>query len=430
MNKLAIKNARIIDPSSNTDMHADLFVEDGIIQNFGQDLFVEGLSPEIPCINADGMVLAPGLIDIRVVTGEPGAEHKETLASAGIAAAAGGVTSMVVMPNTDPVIDDVALVDFIKRRAIETAPVKVYASAALTKGLDGKQMCEFGLMNEAGAVLFCNGDRPITDNALMRNIMSYASGFNVLVAHRPLDADLSAHAVAHESEFAARLGLAGSPAISERIMAERDLALVELTGVRFLMDQISSQETLPCLQRAKQKGLDVNASVSINHLALNELDIGDYRSFAKLDPPLRSEEDRQALLKAVNSGLIDIIVSNHDPRPSGEKRRPFAEAGFGAVGLELLLPAGLSLVASGDLNLISFLRATTINPAELLGLKQGRIKKGAPADLVLFDPAKPWQCDVDNLLSLSRNTPLDGRLMQGKVLLTICDGKIVFDSRS
>lgn len=429
MNKLAIKNARLIDPATNLDMQADVFIEDGLITNFGPDLFAEGLSPDIPCIEAKGLVLSPGLIDMRVITGEPGAEHKETLGSAGIAAAAGGVTTMVVMPNTNPVIDDVSLVDFIKRRAFETSPIRVYVAAALTKGLQAKEMTELGLMSEAGAVLFSNGDKPITDSSLMRNIMAYASGFNALISHRPVDADLSAGAVAHESNFSASLGLAGLPAISERIMAERDLALAELTGARFLIDQISSLDSLPSLQRAKARGLDVSASVSINHLALNELDIGDYRSFAKLDPPLRSEQDRLALITAVNDGLIDVIVSNHDPKPAGDKRRPFAEAGFGAVGLELLLPIGLTLVADGVLDLMAFLRAVTINPAELLGLKQGRIEKGAPADLVLFDLNKPWKCDVDYLLSLSRNTPLDGRLMQGKAVLTICKGKIVFDMR-
>lgn len=428
--KLAINNARLIDPKSGLDTVGDLLIEDGIIAAFGENLFAEGLSPDIESIDAGGLILAPGLIDMRVVTGEPGAEHKETLASAGLAAAAGGVTSMVVMPQTNPVIDDISLVNFIGRRARETSPVNVYAAGALTKNLDCKDMTELGLMSEAGALMFSNGDAPIADTGLMRRIMAYSSAFNALISHRAVDPDLSKNAVAHESDFSARLGLTAAPAASERIMAERDIALVELTGARYLMDLISSADTLPALRRAKAKGLDVSASVSINHLALNELDIGDYRTFAKLDPPLRGEEDRQALLKAINDGTIDIIVSAHDPRPAGDKRRPFAEAGFGAVGLEMLLPAGLTLVADGQLDLTAFLKAVTSTPAEMLGLPQGVLEIGAPADLVLIDPNKPWMCDVDNLLSSSRNTPFDERLMQGAAIITICAGKIVFDNRS
>ncbi len=428
MPKLAISNARLIDPKSGYDKRGDLLVEDGVIVAFGTDLFAEGLSPDIENIDADGLILCPGLIDMRVVTGEPGAEHKETLASAGRAAAAGGVTSMVVMPQTNPVIDDISLVDFIGRRARETSPVNVYAAGALTKNLDCTDMTELGLMSEAGAVMFSNGDAPISNAGLMRRLMAYSSAFNALIAHRPVDPDLSRNAVAHESDFSARLGLTAAPAAAERIMAERDIALVELTGARYLLDLISSTETLPALRRAKSRGLDVSASVSINHLALNELDIGDYRTFAKLDPPLRGEDDRQALLKAVNDGSIDIIVSAHDPRPSGDKRRPFAEAGFGAASLEMLLPAGLTLVADGQLDLIAFLRAVTSTPADMLGLPQGVLEIGAPADLVLIDPGKPWMCNVDNLRSHSRNTPFDGRLMQGAAVVTICNGKIVFDN--
>ena len=428
--KLAISNARLIDPKSGMDKTGDLLIEDGLIAAFGANLFAEGLSPEIENIDADGLILCPGLIDMRVVTGEPGAEHKETLASAGLAAAAGGVTSMVVMPQTSPVIDDISLVDFIRRRARETSPVKVYAAGALTKGLDGASMTELGLMSEAGAVMFSNGDVPISDTALMRRIMAYSSAFNALIAHRALDPQLSKNAVAHESDFSARLGLNAAPALSERIMAERDMALVELTGARYVLDLVSSAETLAALRRAKAKGLDVSASVSINHLALNELDIGDYRTFAKLDPPLRAENDRQALLKAINDGTIDIIVSAHDPRPAGDKRRPFAEAEFGAVGLEMLLPAGLTLVADGQLDLHAFLKAVTSTPADMLGLPQGVLEIGTPADLVLIDPAKPWMCDVDNLLSSSRNTPFDDRLMQGAAMTTICAGNIVFDNRT
>lgn len=428
MNTLALRGARLIDPESGLDEIGDLLIQDGKIAALGKHIFDTGLSDDIQTIDADGLILAPGLIDMRVVTGEPGAEHKETLASAGLAAAAGGVTSMVVMPQTNPVIDDISLVNYIRQRGHETSPVRVYSAGALTKGLKSEHMTELGLMAQAGAVMFSNGENPITDTRLMRRIMAYSSTFNALIAHRAIDPYLTEGACAHESDFSSRLGLSAAPALSERIMAERDLALVELTGARYLLDLASSEDTLPAIQRAKARDLDVSASVSINHLALNELDIGDYRSFAKLDPPLRAESDRAALLAAVNDGTIDVIVSAHDPRPAGEKRRPFSEASSGAVGLELLLSAGLTLIADGQLDLTAFLRAVTCNPADLLGLEQGRLRIGAPADIVLIDQHKPWMCDVGKLRSISRNTPFDERHMQGKAVMTICDGKIVFDS--
>jgi dihydroorotase len=429
MSKIAITGARLLDPASGRDEIGDLLIEDGKIVALGAGVLADGLAEDVQIIEADGLMLAPGLIDMRVVTGEPGTEHKETLASAGRAAAAGGVTTMVVMPQTDPVIEDISLVDHIRRSGRENSPINVLIAGALTKGLAGKEMTELGLMSNAGAVMFSNGDTPISDTRLMRRIMAYSSTFNALIAHRPVDAFLSQGACAHESDFSSRLGLPAAPAISERISAERDIALAELTGGRTLLDLVSSEETLPSIRRAKQRDLEVAASVSINHLALNELDIGDYRSFAKLDPPLRTEADRTALLEAVSDGTIDVIVSSHDPRPAGEKRRPFAEASAGAVGLELLLSAGLTLVADGQLDLMAFLTAVTANPATLLGLEAGRLAKNAPADLVLFDPGTPWQCNADQLLSNSKNTPFDGRYMQGKALITLCGGELVFDGR-
>ena len=331
------------------------------------------------------------------------------------------------MPETEPVIDDMSLVDFIKRRA-ETAPVNVYAAGALTKGLDGKTLTEIGLMSQAGAVMFSNGKNPIADAQTMRRLLSYSASFNALIANRAIEPSLSKNAVAHESDLSSRLGLTGAPSAAERIMAERDVALAELTGGRLLIDMISSAEALDVVRRAKSRDLEISCSVSINHLALNEVDIGDYRSFAKLDPPLREESDRLALLEGINDGTIDVIVSDHDPRPAGEKRLPYAEASTGAVGLEVLLAAGLSQVADGRLDLMAFLAAVTINPATLLGLESGRIAEGAPADLIIFNPNKPWVCDSDALLSRSKNTPLDGRRMTGRNIKTICQGQVVFDS--
>ena len=430
MGKVAITGARLIDPACSLDTIGDIFLADGVIAAVGAGVFASGIPDGAEHIEADGLIVCPGLIDMRVVTGEPGAEHKETIASAGQAAAAGGVTSMVIMPNTDPVIDDISLVDYIRSRGKDSAPVRVYVAGALTKGLSSTAMTELGLMASAGAVMFSNADNPIADTGLMRRIMAYSSTFNALIAHRPVDPSLQGGGCAHESDFSSRLGLGAIPGAAERIMAERDLALAELTGARLLLDQLSSRETMACLKRAKALDLEVFASVSINHLSLNELDIGDYRTFAKLDPPLRAEEDRCALVTALNDGLIDVIVSAHNPRPAGDKRRPFAEAAFGAVGLEILLSAGLTLVADGQLDLMTFLRAVTSNPADILGLEQGRLQEGAPADIVIIDPEKPWVCDVDDLTSLSRNTPFDGRQMQGRAVTTICRGEIVFDTRA
>jgi len=422
MSKLSIVNARIIDPASGYDDFGTILTEDGLIIEFGASVEAAG-----DIIDAGGHICAPGLIDMRVSTGEPGRENRETIATAAKAAAAGGVTSIVIMPETDPVIDDMSLVDFITRRA-ETAPVNVYAAGALTKGLDGKTLTEIGLMSQAGAVMFSNGKTPIADAQTMRRLLSYSASFNALIANRAMEPSLSKNAVAHESDLSARLGLTGAPAAAERIMAERDVALAELTGGRLLIDMISSSEALDIVRRAKSRDLEIACSVSINHLALNEVDIGDYRTFAKLDPPLREESDRLALIEGINDGVIDIIVSAHDPRPAGEKRLPYAEASTGAVGLELLLAAGLSQVADGRLDIMAFLAAVTTNPANLLGLESGRIAEGAPADLIIFNPNAPWICDSDALLSRSKNTPLDGRRMTGRNLKTICQGRVVFDS--
>lgn len=422
MSNLSIVNARIIDPETGYDDFGTVLIKDGFITAFGPNVEAEG-----EVINADGHICAPGLIDMRVSTGEPGRENRETIATAAKAAAAGGITSIVIMPETDPVIDDMSLVDFITRRA-ETAPVNVYAAGALTKNLDGKSLTEIGLMTQAGAVMFSNGKTPIADAQTMRRLLSYSASFNALIANRAMEPSLSSGTVAHESDLSARLGLSGAPSAAERIMAERDVALAELTGGRLLIDMISSAEALDVVRRAKSRDLEVACSVSINHLALNEVDIGDYRTFAKLDPPLREESDRLALLEGINDGTIDVIVSNHDPRPAGEKRLPYAEASTGAVGLEILLAAGLSQVADGRLDLMTFLAAVTSNPASLLGLQSGRIAEGAPADLIIFNPNAPWVCDSDKLLSRSKNTPFDGRRMTGRNLKTICQGRVVFDS--
>ncbi len=423
MSDLTLINARIIDPETGRDEMGEMTVRQGIIEKIGT-----GLDPIGEVLDAGGLIAAPGLIDMRVSTGEPGKEHKESIASATKAAAHGGVTTMVVMPDTNPVIDDIALVEHM-RRIGEDSEINVLVAGALTKGLDGSTLTEIGLMSEHGAVMFSSGSDPIADSLIMRRILSYSASFNALIANRAKDPSLTRSAVAHESDFSARLGLPGSPSASERIMIERDVALAELTGGRVLIDLISSEDAVHSVRRAKERDLDIACSVSINHLSLNEIDIGDYRTFAKLDPPLREESDRQALLRGVNEGIIDVIVSAHDPQTAGEKRLPFEEAAPGAVGLELLLSAGLSQVAEGQLDLMAFLRAVTINPAQLLDLPCGRLQPGCPADIVLLDPNAPWVVDSDQLVSKSNNTPFDDRRMTGRAIITIVAGEIAWNDR-
>jgi len=422
---LAFLNARLVDPETSYDGPGALLVQGGLIAEVLKDAQPQDLSADFETIDCAGAMLAPGLVDLRVKTGEPGAETKETLKSASKAAAAGGVTSIVVQPDTNPAIDDPSVVDFILRRARDIQGVHVYPAGAATKRLAGEQIAEIGLMREAGCVYVTDVDRSIVDSKVLRRVLTYARGFDTLVAHRPADPWLSRGAAATEGEFAGRMGLPSVPPIAERIMLDRDLALVELTGARLLVDQITTAGALEALKRARDKGLPVFASASINHLSFNELDIGDYRTFAKVDPPLRSEDDRQALIDALATGLIDIVVSAHAPAPAEDKRLPFDEAAPGAVGLETLLPALLSLHHDGRMPLIDLIRAVTLAPAQLIGLAAGRLAAGAPADLVLCDLGAPVIIDADKLLSKSKNSPFDGRRLQGRVLLTAVDGRIV-----
>jgi len=420
---ILITNAKLIDPAKAKIETGAILFDDKILDIGNVTSAPDGAE----IIDADGAHIAPGLIDMRVVIGEPGAEHKETFRSAGRAASAGGVTTMVMMPNTTPVLDDQSLIDFVLRRGVDrSGGVHILPAAALTKHLDGELMTEIGLMAEAGAVLFTNGDKPIVDSRVLRRALSYATTFGALIAHRPQDPFLSEGGVMHEGDLAARLGLPGIPAAAEIIMAERDLALAELTGGRILLDMLSAAQTLPALKRAKERGVKAFASVNIHHLVLNEQDVDGYRTFAKLSPPLRSEDDRVALGQAISDGLIDVIVSGHDPQQAEDKRLPFEEAAFGAVGLETLLAGALTLHHKGDAPLSKLIGAMTLRPAEILGLPAGRLSKGAPADLIIVDLGAPFKLDSDKLRSKSNNSPFDEKLLQGAVKRTFIAGKSVF----
>jgi dihydroorotase len=422
---IAFINARLVDPETRYDGPGALVVQGGVIADMVKKPGLGKLSNDIRVVDCNGAMLAPGLVDIRVKTGEPGAEQKETLKSACRAAAAGGVTSIVIQPDTEPAVDDPATVDFILRRARDIELVHVYCAGAATQKLGGERMAEIGLMLEAGARYLTDVDRPIIDSKVFRRVLSYAKGFDALVAHRPADPYLSSGAAATEGEFAARMGLPGVPVVAERIMLERDLALAEITGARLLVDQITCADALESLKRGRKKGVRVAASASINHLTFNELDIGDYRTFYRLDPPLRSEDDRQALIDALSAGLVEIVTSAHAPAPAEDKRLPFDEATPGAVGLETLLAGLLSLHHESRAELIDLIRAATFAPAQLLGLPGGRISPGSPADLVLCDIGAPLYLDADSLISKSKNSPFDGRKLQGLVLMTLAGGKIV-----
>ena len=425
--RVAFRNARLIDPANGLDVKGGLLVENGRIADIGPRLFndAEPTDPEV--INCHGLVLAPGLIDCRVFTGEPGSEHRESLESASAAAAAGGVTTMIVMPNTDPVIDEPSLVDFILRRAAATAKVRVAPMAALTRRLAGEVMTEIGRLRGAGAVAFTDGDRAVPNARVMRRALAYAATFDALVVGHAEDPELTLGAAVTEGEFATRLGLPAAPALAETMMVERDLRLVEMTGARYHFGQISCAASLDVIAAAKARGLPVTCGVAAHHLVLNELDVGSYYTFRKVRPPLRSEADRSAMVEGVASGVIDVIVSSHEPQGADTKRQPFASAAFGAVGLETLLPAALTIYHEGRASLPHVLGALTVTPARLLGLPGGTLAKGAPADLALIDPDEPFAVDAETLHSRARNTAFDGRKFQGRARATFVGGECVFD---
>ncbi len=424
--RTALLYARLIDPGTGLDETGGVLIEDGKILDLGPGV-TAGSIGDAQVIDCGGHVLAPGLIDMLVFSGEPGHEHRETLSTTSRAAAAGGVTTIICMPNTEPVIDDVALVDFIMRRARDTARINVHPMAAMTKGLKSEEMAEIGLLRDAGAIAFTNGKTSLADAKMMRNVLAYAKDFGALIIHHLEEPTLAENGVMNEGEVATRLGLPGIPREAETIMLERDLRLAELTGGRYHAGQISCRASLDIIRAAKARGLPVTCGVSINHLTLNENDIGPYRTFFKMRPPLRSEDDRAAMVEGIASGDIDVIVSAHDPQDADGKRRPFAEAADGAIGVETLLSAALRLYHDGSVDLSTLLRALTANPARLLGLPSGRLAKGAPADLVLIDLDTPFVVNPELLRTRSKNTPFDEARLQGRALMTLVAGRAVYN---
>jgi dihydroorotase len=423
MTTTLITNVHMIDPQASAVEHGSILLQSGKIAAHGAEIAVpEGAQ----VIDGRGKYLAPGIVDIGVKVCEPGERHKESFKSAGQAAAAGGVTTIVTRPDTLPAIDSPETLEFVTRRAQEAAPVNVVPMAALTKGREGREMTELGFLLDAGAVAFSDGDHVVENTKVLSRALTYAKSLDALVIAHPQEPILSKGAAATSGKFASLRGLPAVTPMAERMGLDRDIALLEMTGAKYHADQITTARALPALERAKRNGLDITAGTSIHHLTLNELDVADYRTFFKGKPPLRSEEDRVAVIEAVRAGLIDIISSMHTPQDEESKRLPFEEAAAGAVGLETFLPAALRLYHSGDLTLPQLFRAMSLNPAARLGLPGGTLAPGAPADLVLFDADAPFIMDRAKLLSKSKNTPFDGARMQGKVLATFVAGTQVF----
>ena len=418
--RIAYINARLLDPHSGLDAPGGILTEDEAIVDFGPGLARKKDAPkDAEVVDCRGKCMAPGLVDMRIEIGD--------MAATVAAAVSGGVTSAVCLPNTEPVIDDMSVVEFVARRARKQGMAKVYPYGAVTKGLAGEELAELGLLAESGAVAFTDGVRAVADAQVMRQALSYASTFGLMIVQHPEEPSLAAGGVMNAGEVATRLGLFGIPTEAEVIMVERDLRLASLTGGRLHIAHVSTKAGIDAVRRAKAGGLHVTCDTAPPYFALNENAIGDYRTFAKLSPPLRGEDDRQAVVEGLADGTIDAIASDHSPRDEESKRLPFAQAAPGGIGLNTLLAVSLDLYHNGHMGLVDVLALITSAPARLMGLPAGRLEKGAPADLVLFDADEGWKVDADALIGKAKNSPFDGRPVQGRVLRTIIDGRTVFE---
>jgi dihydroorotase len=423
---LVIDQVRIVDPSRGLDDIGTIIIENGLVVASGRGAMQQGRPDGAHLIDGRGLAALPGLVDTRVFVGEPGSEHRETIKSASRAAAAGGVTTFFMMPDTQPAIDEVATVEFVRRTADIKALVNVRPIAALTKGLKGEEIAELGLMRRAGAVAFSNGHHCIASSQVLRRAMVYARDFGAVVMQSPRDAHLSG-GVMNEGLFASWLGLPGVPREAESIPLERDLALARLTRVAYHAETVSCALSLAALRRAKAEGVDVSAAACINHLCLNDNDVGDYRTFFRLEPPLRAEEDRQSLIAALIDGTLDMVNSSHDPQDVETKRVPFADAAPGAIGLESLLAAILRFFHDGTLGLLRIAELISTGPARRFGLQAGSLAPGMPADIALIDLDEPWVFNEDQMTSRCHNSCFEGARFTGRVLKTIRSGVIVHE---
>ena len=421
-------NARIIDPKNELDEIGGLIIDsNGLIKAVGEKVANGNLPSDVDKIDIKKNILIPGIIDMRVFVGEPGYEYKENFRTLSNAALSGGVTSVVSMPNTSPVIDNVSMVDFLKRRGRDKSKINIFPAAALTKNTEGKQMTEFGLLKRKGIIAFTDGIKTVQNPQVMARIMNFAGQSECLIMQHAEDNILSDGGLINEGEISTRLGLKGIPSVAEKIIVERDLSFLEDYFCRYHISQISSEKTVAVIKRAKNEGKIFSTGVSINNLSLNENDIGDFKTFLKLSPPLRTENDRQSLVKAINNDLIDVIVSDHKPQDEESKRLTFAQAATGATGVETLLPLSLELFHNKSVKLNKLIATLTSNPANILGIDKGSLKKGNDADLCVFDINKPWVVDINKLKSKSKNTPIENRKLQGQVLKTFIKGEIAYE---
>lgn len=419
---VAYTNARVLDPARGLDAHGGVLTRGGEIVDAGADVTADGVPADAEVVDCGGACVSPGFVDMQALLGEPGHEHKETIHSAGVAAASAGITSIACLPNTDPVIDDEAGLEFVARRARETKLVKVYAHGAVTRGCAGREMTEIGLLAEAGAVGFTEGLAPVTDAGLMRRALSYAKTFGAVISQRPEEPAIATGSM-NSGALATRLGLKGRSRHAELMMIERDLRLAEMTGGRLHIGPVTAAESVELIRRAKARGLAVTASTAPPYLALTEAAVGDYRTFAKVAPPLRTEADRRAVAAAVADGTIDAVASDHNPQDQDSKRLPFEAAADGMAGLETLFALSLGLVHDAGAPLVDVLHRLTAGPAAILGLDAGRLRPGAPADLTVFDPDAAWVIDPDAFIGKCKNAPFDNHPVRGRVLRTVVDGR-------
>ena len=430
MREKILINARIIDPSQKLDCIGGLVIDvNGKVKAIGKNIDSKIVSKNAEIIDIKKNILIPGIVDMKTFVGEPGFEYKENFRTLSQAALAGGVTSVVSMPNTKPVIDNVSMVDFIMRRGRDKAKINIYPCAALTKNIDGNSMTEFGLLSSRGIIGFTDVIRTVQNTSIMARVMNYASDMGVLIMQHVQDYELSKDGLVNEGEVSTRLGLSGIPTIAEKIIIERDLSLLEEYPCRYHINQISSMKSLEVIKKNKLNGKKFTVGVSINNLSLNENDIGDFKTFLKLSPPLRSEKDRVALINGIKDDLIDVIVSDHKPEDEESKRLPFSQAATGAIGVETLLPLALELYHNESLKLSKIIQSLTINPSKILNIKKGSLKKGFDADICIFDINKPWVIKSDELKSKSKNTAIENRKLQGKVLMTFLNGELVFNQQ-
>ena len=423
----AFINARLMDPASKLDAKGGLIIKNGKIREIIKGLDVPQVPYGAEIIDCEGHVLAPGLIDARAYLGEPGQEQKETMATASQAAAAGGITTIAAMASTDPCVDEVALVEFVSRRARDTAIVNVVPTACVTRGRKGEEITEMGMLAEAGAVAFSDGHRAIGSAQVMRRALAYATGWDLLIIQHPEEPSMAASGAMNAGEMSTRLGIPGVPSIAEVMMVERDLRLVEMTGGRYHAACISTEASIKAIRQAKDRGLPVTCSAAAHHFALNELAVGEYRTFTKVSPPLRSEADRLAVVAGLEDGTIDCIVSDHSPHDQEDKRLPFAQAADGSIGLQTVLPLALELHHTKQVPLMRLLDALTRAPAQMLGLPSGKLAEGAPADLILIDLDMPWRITESLFLSRSKNSAFEDRPTQGRAIRTIVAGETVFN---